>query len=973
MANQDFLMELDNISVASAHYCDIQTCNSLNKSFVSSLNIFSLNIRSIYKNLESLLAQIATFSFSTDIIILTECWLVEHKPIPSIENYVTHFSRYCKNQNDGIVVYLHKNISCTVIEPNEDGGTFLLLKLDQDIYILAVYRSPSEQKIDSFLNAIENIIRPINSAKNIILIGDVNIDIKPSNLDNKSAPYLNLTAELGILPGHTYPTRMLNCLDHIMIKSIFPASIFVLDCLLTDHCSVLLNLRLAKALTAKCNVVTKINFEAAVKYLESIDFSFITSISDANEAASKFVEILSSSIKLNSNLYVVPSRRRILKPWLTPGVLRCIRHRDRLHKRLKTDPNNIILEISFKRYRNYCNSLIKKLKRNYDKTLLQSAKTNKDKWNAIKTIIDYNKIKTAATDLLNSANDAKQEIELINEYFSKIGKQLADAVSASTNLNSNMVKFDTISSPNSMVLLPPDEAEVELLINNLKNNCATGWDSIPVKLLKEARHIIVPPLTKLFDACVVQGIFPRVFKRSLITPVHKSGTRNDVTNYRPISVLTSLSKVFEKMLNKRLINFLEYNDILSSCQFGFRAGKSTEDAVNQLIDYVTDQLDAKQKCVGVFLDLAKAFDTVSIPMLVNKLYHIGVRGGALMIFRDFLCGRTQQVKIGEHLSTDTSVLFGVPQGSVLGPSLFIIYINDLCHQSLNNGKIFTFADDTALVFHGGTWNEACRNAEIGLQKVSCWLRINFLTLNVSKTTFLQFDLDKVKRTNVDVKIHTCGTPCNSDCTCISIIKSTKVKYLGVMVDDRLSWRTHIDYITSRVRKLIWVFKKLRHVSDLNLLRTIYFALVQSVLGYCIRTWGGACKTYIKQLETAQRSLLKVMTFSPYRSPTKTLYGTCKVLSIRKLYILQIIVKHHKNTPYNHEDYIKKRTIRNVCPQIKCRTTTARQQCRYMSTCLYNKINSILNIYPLSTYETKHKVTNFLQALDYDQTELLLLR
>ncbi|KAL0819437.1 hypothetical protein ABMA28_007542 [Loxostege sticticalis] len=477
---------------------------------------------------------------------------------------------------------------------------------------------------------------------------------------------------------------------------------------------------------------------------------------------------------------------------------------------------------------------------------------------------------------------------------------------------------------------------------NLKTDSAVGYDSIPNTFLKVAKDIIIPPLTILLKLCIEQGIFPKAFKKAIITPVHKGGDRDNVTNYRPISVLTSLSKILEKVLNKRLIEFLENHKILSDCQFGFRSKKSTEDAVQELTEFVTNNLDSKQKCVGIFLDLAKAFDTVSIPTLVDKLERIGIRGTALSIYSSFLSERVQKVKIGRYVSGEEPVSYGVPQGSILGPSLFLIYINDLCQMSLASCKIFTYADDTALVFHGSTWDEVCCKAEDGLHKVTVWLNENLLTLNLSKTTFLQFNTSKANITDLVIKAHTCDRKSDDSCSCLSIAKSSTVKYLGVLLDDQLTWKPHIELITSRIRKLIWVFKKLRYVADLDLLRRVYYALAQSILGYCVVTWGGTCKSHMIQIERAQRSLLKTMTFS--------------------INILRIILRQHRNTPY-HPDKIKgKRVIKNVLELPKCRTAQARRQ--------YRRLTIYLRFIPLHIIEEDSYEKDVLFYVNLGEPELL---
>lgn len=972
MANTNSnISHIDNITIATSHHCDTDTCNAvIGNSNAGSIKVITQNIRSIYKNLDGFRAQLARLTFEVDIIILTECWLSKDKSIPTIENYVTHSSKKCLNQNDGIVIYTKDHIQCTVEEPDTEGANFLLLKVGTNICILAAYRSPSIYRIDGFLNSLENVISKIKR-KTIILTGDMNIDIKANNSDRNSASYLNLTAELGLLPGHTYPTRLHNCLDHLMINASNDSTVVVMDSTVTDHASVLLCLNKEPCKTNKIRSTTKLNIEATVEHLKNTDFSFITKDADANEATTLFVDCLMTAISLHTKVITVPNRKLIIKPWITPGLLRCIRHRDNLHKDVLKNPTNTTMEISYKRYRNHCNLLLRKLRTHHEKSALKSSQTSKETWSIIKSITNQNEKKTVATELLPVTKDASKEIETINKYFSGIGKELADTITQNRRSQPAPYKFNSLPTHNSIVLLSPDEAEVESVVNNLKTDCAAGWDSISAMLLKAGKAIFIPQITKLIGICFEQGVFPNVFKKSLITPVHKGGNRDEVKNYRPISVLPTLSKILEKILNTRLVSFLDKNNILSEGQFGFRSGKSTEEAVGQLVNHVVAKVDAKQKCIGVFLDLAKAFDTVSIPTLVAKLDHIGIRGEALSIFSEFLSDRTQRVKIGGIVSSEENVTCGVPQGSALSPSLFLVYVNDLCQQQLFKGRIFSYADDTALIFHGETWEEAQRVAELGLCKVSNWLEENLLTLNIAKTSYLQFRFANTTPVAVTLKVHSCDFPGNGlQCSCLTISQTTNMKYLGVVLDEKLSWRPQVELTASRVRKLIWAFKKLRLVADFDLLRTLYFSLAQSIIGYCITVWGGACKTIMIRLERAQRSLLKVMTFKPYRFPTVTLYKNCTVLTVRQLYVLNTTLKQHIITPINNS-YKSKRTVTNVCKYVKCKTASARRQHLFLATHIYNKINKTLIINPFPKNEIKKKINTFLQTLDYIHTENLI--
>lgn len=384
--------------------------------------------------------------------------------------------------------------------------------------------------------------------------------------------------------------------------------------------------------------------------------------------------------------------------------------------------------------------------------------------------------------------------------------------------------------------------------------------------------------------------------------------------------------------------------------------------------------------MAAFLDLRKAFDTVSTPILIDKLEAIGIRGIPLALLKDYLSGRTQKVKLGQTASEDADVSYGVPQGSVLGPTLFLIYINDLRNMRITNAKLFSYADDTAVVFSGKTWDDVKNSAEEGLALVATWLKNNLLTLNTSKTTYICFNIYN-NTFQLDLKIHTCNIP-TVGCDCTTIQQVAQTKYLGVIIDQRLSWCPQLNQVSNRVRKFIWIFKELRYVVprtinnknryQKNLLKEIYISLVQSVLVYCITVWGGAAKSKFLELERAQRAILKVMYFKIRRFSTEKLYELCNLLSVRKLYILLIILKMHKATPYDPkiQNKRKKHCIVNV-PRAK--TEFANRQYKKRSALLYNKINKYIYIYDKKQIECKKQLTAWLRSLNYDDTELLLKR
>lgn len=522
-------------------------------------------------------------------------------------------------------------------------------------------------------------------------------------------------------------------------------------------------------------------------------------------------------------------------------------------------------------------------------------------------------------------------------------------------------------------MLPTDCNEVKSVINALKIDCAVGLDMITADILRTFVDILTPPITYICNLSLSTGVFPKAFKKSRIHPIHKGGARDCVNNYRPISILPTLSKILERIINKRIVKYLEYKKLLSEAQFGFRSGKSSADAAHEVTDFVVQNLDSRKKVLAIFLDLAKAFDTVCVDKLLNKLEKLGVRDLQLKLFQDYLSDRTQCVQIGDHISGELPITFGVPQGSILGPTLFLTYINDLCQLDLPNARIITFADDTVLLFSGNSWDQVFSCAQNGFDQICQWLKTNSLTLNVDKTKFLTFTLryNNLDLSNYNIVYHTCSNSDSQPCSCPRLQKSTTIKYLGIMIDDRLNFRCHVDMIASRVRKLMSIFKNLRCVADSKLIKTVYYALCQSVLTYCISVWGGTAKSTILKLERAQRGILKVCMSLPYRHPTTELYEKCGVLTVRQLYILQTIIKQHSTLKYEPNIINSKRRKDIVCTQKKFNCTFSHRFFCYQGCNLYNKINRILTYYSLPKQKLKIIVKEWLQKLSYTDTEKLV--
>jgi hypothetical protein len=944
----------------------------------SSFKILSANIRSIRSNIDLLLVFISRFSTLLDIIVLTECWTNENYTPPPINNYVIYQTKKYLNQNDGVVVYIRDTYVAKVYEPLCNDGNCIVAEL-LDICIICSYRPPSFKNPTNYLNSLYSIISDCGSVGNLVLTGDINLDILSQDKGGYVDSYLNLMAVFGLRPAITLPTRQNTCLDHFMVRTTQWVQSFVFD-ELTDYLPTLiqLNPKINSGSRSLKPLITKVNTKKVMLQLSQVDWTDFYNITNVNELAMILTSEIEIAVRNSSESFKLPKRKLPLKPWITPSVVRAIRKRDRMHKALKKEFEcDTHLKETYINYRNTLKKVIKSLKCNFYNKLLEINKGNvKKTWSIIHEICNKRNTKTAPVDLLHIDDSPPTEsLDKVNNFFTSVGSNLANKILDLLNTNeqelANRAK-SPIGPLHSMSLYLTDPLEVASIINGLKNNTSPGVDEVSANILKECRYILSEPVAHLVNCSFESGIFPKLFKKAVVCPVYKSGNKSLPTNYRPISLLSSISKLIEKIANKRLMTYLESHKFLSDTQYGFRSNRSSDDAVLRLVNAITNYVDRNKKCIGVFLDLQKAFDTVSIPILLTRLDNIGVRGNALMWFQDYLSDRSQCVRVDNHYSCFNSITYGIPQGSTLGPTLFLAYINALGELKVPGASIQMFADDTVVLFHEDSWENVFKLAETGLCTITAWLEDSLLSLNADKTKFLCFSKTAAGFPG-DMKLQLHSFPCNRNgylsfdsCACSELEGTSSVRYLGVMVDDKLKWADQISAVSKRLRKLIYVFRDLRIISDSKLLIQIYKALAECVLTYCICSWGGGAKSHMIEVERAQRAVLKVLLYLPYTHPTRLVYETADVLTVRKLFIQQCIRRYHKNAPTLDDN---KRRVRYPVPKVLSRF--AFRQFSSLAPRLYNKFNKIIVTRNLSAYQIKSKIRDWLHNCSYEEVESLL--
>lgn len=537
--------DLDNFSVSESSACEVERCKQYLASYTNPITIITQNIRSLFKNFDNFIIFHQRLEITCDIIVLTECWLSKNSNLPQLSGYNVYNSTENHNQNDGIVVYVRNNLNITVEEPIILECNRLLIKIGSDLAILALYRPPSFKNLNTFNDSLNETLQSLSPVKNLILIGDININILPQASDSVAQEYLNICSFHGLLPAHTLPTHQSgSCLDHIMLKSNLPSIALVTNSTVTDHNAALLTFNRNIPNLTRTHVIAKLNVNKLEDDFANIDFDPVYNCDDLNNRMSYLVTTIQEIISKNTTYNRVSKKNYNIKPWITPGLIRCMRHRDKLHKMAKLNPHNSIYQLTYKRYRNYCNNILKKVKNNYDKNELDKAGTNSKKvWKYIKNVTYTNKRLESSSGLLQAQSSQVTCANNANEFFVNVGKNLAEKTERKSFHSPGIGTQQGSSTMNSFALLDTDEPEVEQIIMNLKDDCATGWDNISTKILKQFKHILVAPLTYIFRKCLAEGIFPKCLKKAVVVPVYKSGDKDQITNYRPISLLPTISKI----------------------------------------------------------------------------------------------------------------------------------------------------------------------------------------------------------------------------------------------------------------------------------------------------------------------------------------------------------------------------------------------------------------------------------------------
>ena len=826
------------------------------------LHVGHLNIYHLASKLPDFCNYLNQASPSFQLYGITESRLSSNIPndILLINNYDIIRRDAQHPKETGIVAFIHQSITQLTqrrpeLEHSHVECMWLEVKSNErspSTYVCFIYRNPASHAdwYDYFTEMLDNVYKS-KPHSHILILGDFNIDM----LKNQPQ-WETLLISVGLTQLISNPTRVTQTsetlIDHIYTNTPSLVSFTSVSQLsVSDHFPItcMVNAKVTKShkhmhTTISYRSFKNFNKAAFLHDLGLLPFDDVFNYSDPNQALDLWYKYFFSVLDLHAPVRQRRVKHPQLPQWLTSEIVRAMSSREQL-KKLK-------MFEEYKKARNIVKNMIRDSKRSYFSKLVEN--NNKDTsqlWRALNTLIKGNGSRSRNIPPSLTAS-------MFNEHFTSAASSLLSDQNVSHSTYKHVDKIKTFCSKNNSSAAPfniPPIAvhEVGKHISLLNNKKSTGPDEISSYILKLSLPYIVEPITYIYNLCIAQNIFPSSFKKAKVIPLPKSNLVSDLNNYRPISLLPVLSKILEKHVHGHFISFLEMHKLLHPFQSGFRHNHSCTTALTLLTNKWLSAINDFQMSGVVFLDFSKAFDLVNHNILLEKLKIYLNNSDTVHFFGSFLEKRSQKVHVHGAYSSKKVVKCGVPQGSVLGPILFSMYVNDLPLTFSNSSvECHMLADDTTIHTQNSSIYTIQHTLVDTLREISSWCTENLMVLNPSKSkSMLMTTRQKHQLSPLTLNL-------SIDNKSIDQVDSHKL--LGVVLDHQLCWKPHIDSLCKKLSKNLYLFSRLQQLITQEARLLFFHAHIKSHFDYASIIWDGASDVLLKKLKSIHKRSVKLIKY-----------------------------------------------------------------------------------------------------------------
>ena len=920
--------------------------------------LLNYNIRSFRKNFDSFSLFLSSLNKKPSMIVLTETWIKEDNAFFSnIAGYsVFHTFRGNNRRSGGVSIFIENYLSSSRIDEYCISDLIMescvvnVKSSDENLIIFGIYKS-HDCTIDEFSTRVLDILNnSYFSNKKIILTGDFNVNLLEDNA--RICEFICNFQSINFLSCISRPTRFANnlnngtLLDHIWLNftTEFLSGVLLVDD--TDHLPTFIKLpkisNPKERIKIEFRLIEENSLEKIADELLNMDWStalIAENIDDSFIFFSKFLDSLYCKYCPRKVRYV--TTKRFKNPWISPEILRSSKTKSLYLKYFK---QGLISREMYNRYRNSHNRNVRRTKDTYNTSYFNSYSNNPKKtWDGLKKLMNKEDKQNSIREIESNGECIDREEDIssaFNEFFSSIALNLDGNIPFSDVPPCSYVKRNR----NTIFLKPTTPKECEKIIDGLKI-VKYSIDTFPVILYKKFKYLLSLPISMLINLSLSSGLFPNSLKFARITPIFKTGDSKNVANYRPIAILPLLSKILEKTLTSRIIHFSNKYSIFSANQFGFLPKKSTCDAILKFTEYVYEAINQKKDTVALFLDLSRAFDTVNHSILLDKLELYGFRGCCLNLIRSYLANRSQCVRIGNSLSTTSITNIGVGQGSVIGPILFLLYINDLPNVS-SNLKTLLYADDTTLYDSRSTSPDFISSINNDVDLIYEWFCSNRISVNLSKTYAMCFTTRRSEPSYENVIFNQNSLPFVGE-----------GKFMGMHFDPKLNFSYHIAHVCKKISKTVGLFHKIFPSVPVSVRMNLYYTLFYPYLIYCNIIWGGTYKSNLNAIVLLQKKVLRLICGQSYLAHTNNLFFETKILKFHDIHQFILCLHFFNNSDLfsSHTHSYSTRNRNQIVPAFE-RLNLTQRSVKYAAPKAWNSLPPFLkNIQSYAKFKTQLKL------------------